>query len=118
MARANDLFANVAVANEGITRRDVRNLFFWYDLFSCVLPFQIIFIISYMVGSKNYSCTMCAVLFVFFMDTVLKNSLERDETNFTKFNKYIPVIKLWAIPLFVTGIASTIVLLITSLGLI
>ena len=114
----NDLYDNVVAVNEGITRKDVRNLFVWYDLLSYALPFQLIFIFTYLIGSNYYPVTMCSVLFIFVMDAVLKNSLEKDGKNFQKFNKYIPLIKLWAIPLIGMGTVTTIALLVTTFGLI
>ena len=116
--KGNDLFATVADANEGVTRKDVRNLFIWYDLLSYALPFQLIFIFVYLIGSNYYPFTMLSVLFIFLMDAILKNSLERDSKNFQKFNKHIPLVKLWVIPLIVMGIVTTVALLITTFGLI
>ena len=114
-----DLFDSVVAANDGITRKDVRNLFIWYDLLSYALPFQLIFIGIYLVGSnKYYALTMLSVLFIFVMDSILKNSLERDGKNFEKFNKHIPLVKLWVIPLIVMGTVTTAALIITTFGLI
>ena len=118
MAKGNDLFDVVAEANEGVTRKDVRNLFIWYDLLSYALPFQLIFIFVYLGGSNYYPFTMLSVLFIFLMDAILKNSLERDSKNYHKFNKHIPLVKLWVVPLIMMGIATTAALLVTSLGLI
>ena len=114
----NDLFDSVVTANKGIERKDVRNLFIWYDLLSYALPFQLIFIFVYLIGSNYYPFTMCSVLFIFLMDSILKNSLERDGKNYEKFNKHIPLVKLWVIPLIIMGIVTTIALLITTFGLI
>lgn len=113
-----DLYEAVLKENDGITKEDVRNLFIWYDLLSYALPFQLIFIIIYLVGSNYYPCTMCSVLFIFLMDSILKNSLERDGKNYQKFNKHIPLVKLWVIPLICMGIVTTIALIITTFGLI
>ena len=113
-----DLYDSVVAANEGITRKDVRNLFIWYDLLSYALPFQLIFIFVYLVGSNYFAFTMCSVLFIFIMDAILKNSLERDAKNFQKFNKHIPLVKLWVIPLLCMGSVTTIALIITTFGLI
>ena len=118
MAESSDLFENVASANDGISRKDVRNLFLWYDLFSCVLPFQLIFIIVYLTGTNYYPFTMCAVLFIFIMDAILKNSLERDGKNYSKFSKHIPLVKLWTIPLIIMGTLTTVALIITTFGII
>ena len=35
-----EFYNNVAEVNDGVTSKDVRNLFIWYDLLSCTLPFQ------------------------------------------------------------------------------
>ena len=113
-----DLFDSVISANEGISRKDVRRVFIWYDLLSYALPFQLIFILIYLLGTNHYPFTMCSVLFIFVMDAVLKNSLERDGKNYEKFNKHIPLVKLWTIPLIVMGIVTTISLFITTFGLI
>ena len=113
-----DLYDSVVSCNDGVTRKDVRNLFIWYDLLSYALPFQLIFIIIHFVGSDYYPFTICSVLFIFIMDSILKNSLERDGKNFLKFNKHIPLVKLWTIPLVVMGIATTVALIITEFGLI
>lgn len=118
MAKANDLFDNIVTENDGITRKDVRNLFIWYDLLSYALPFQIIFIIIHQFGTKYYPFTILSVLFIFVMDAILKNSLERDGKNYNKFSKHIPLVKLWTIPLIVMGVATTVALLITNFGLI
>ena len=113
-----DLYDSVVAANEGITRKDVRNLFIWYDVLSYALPFQLIFIFVYLIGSNYFAFTMCSVLFIFIMDSILKNSLERDGKNYQKFSKHIPLVKLWVIPLVCMGIVTTIALLITTFGLI
>ncbi len=113
-----DLFDSVVSANDGITRKDVRNLFIWYDLLSYALPFQLIFVIVHLIGSNYYPATMLSVLFIFIMDSILKNSLEKDGKNFSKFNKHIPLVKLWVIPLIIMGIVTTAALLITTFGLI
>ena len=113
-----DLFDNIVNSTNGVSRKDVRNLFVWYNLLSYSLPFQLIFIFVYLSGSKHYSLTMFSVLFIIVMDAVLKNSLERDGRNFYKFNKYIPIVKLWTIPLIVMGVLTTILLVMMTFGLI
>ena len=113
-----DLFSLIVNDNDGVTRKEVRNLFIWYDLLSYILPFQLILIFIYLSGSNYYSYTMLSVLFVFFMDSILKNSLERDSKNYQKFNKHIPFVKLWVIPLVLMGIVTTIIFCVTKLGII
>ncbi|MBR1540601.1 MAG: hypothetical protein IJ629_05525 [Clostridia bacterium] len=114
-----DLYDSVAATNEGVTRNDVKRLFIWYDLLSYALPFQLIFIfIYYLIGSNYYPFTMCSVLFIFVMDAILKDSLERDGKNYEKFNKHIPLVKLWVIPLIFMGLVTSVALLMATLGLI
>ena len=113
-----DLFSYVVNSNYGITRKDVKRLFIWYNLFSYSLPFQLIFILVYLSGSKYYPFTMLSVLFIFVMDSILKNSLERDGKNYEKFNKHIPIVKLWTIPLIIMGIVTTIYLIAITFGII
>ena len=52
------------------------------------------------------------------MDSILKNSLERDAKNFQKFNKHISLVKLWVIPLIIMGAVTTAALVVTTFGLI
>ena len=113
-----DLFDSIVIDNKDISRKDVRNLFIWYNLLSYALPFQLIFIFVYLIGSKHYQFTLLSVLFIFFMDSVLKNSLERDTKNFDKFNKHIPLVKLLVIPLIAMGAATTVALILTKFGLV
>lgn len=114
----NDLYDFVVSENDGVTRKDVRNLFVWYDLLSYILPFQLIFIIICLNGSKNFAMTIFSACFIFAMDAILKNSLERDGKNFQKFYKNLSLIKLWVIPLTLTGIITMVILIITTLGAI
>ena len=114
----NELYNSVVAVNSGITKKDVRNLFVWYDLLSCVLPFQIIFITVYIVGSKFYPYTMFSVLFVFLMDSILKDSLIRDGKNYQKYSKYMSLVKLWVIPLMIMAFVTTISLVLVTFGMI
>ena len=113
-----DLFESIANKDDCITRKDVRNLFIWYDLLSCVLPFQLILIFLYLTGSKCYFFTILPILFIFLIDSILKNSLERDTRNYEKFNKHIPLVKLWVVPLVLMGIINIVGFFITELGMI
>lgn len=117
-SKSNNLYDSVVEANDGITSKDVRNLFIWYDLLSYALPFQLIFIFVYLIGAKCYPFTMLSVLFIFVMDSILKNSLEKDGKNYQKFSKHIPLVKLWVIPLICMGSVTSIALLITTFGLL
>jgi hypothetical protein len=118
ISSTNDFYDGVASANEGISRKDVRSLFIWYDLLGYALPFQLIFILVYALGSSSYAMTMFSVLFIFIVDSIIKNSLERDAKNFQKFYKYISLVKLWVIPLIIMGSVTTAALIVTTFGLI
>ena len=113
-----DLFDSVVLANDGITKNNVRELFFWYDLFGCALLFQIIFICAYFLGFHHYSITMLSVLFVIVMDAILKNSLEKDGKNYQKFHKHISFIKLLTVPLIAIEIICTFALIVTAFRLL
>jgi len=113
-----DLFDTIVLANEGITRKNVRELFFWYDLFGCTLLFQIIFMCAYFLEFQHYSITMLSVLFVVVMDSILKNSLEKDAKNYQKFNKHISFVKLLTVPLIAIEIICTFALIITAFRLL
>ncbi len=113
-----EFYQGVIDANDGIQAKDVRNLFIWYDLLSVALPFQLIFILINLLGASYYALTMCSVFFIFIMDSILKKSLEKDGKNFQKFNKHIPLVKLWVIPLILMAIVTTIALIIVTFGLI
>ena len=106
-------YDSVAMYNEGVTAKDVKQLFIWYDLLSYVLPFQIIFIMIYAIGigPKYYGFTVLSVFGILATDSTIKNILERDATKFALFNKYVSLVKLWAIPLLIMGICTTLALL-------
>ena len=106
-------YDSVAMDNEGVTAKDVKQLFIWYDLLSYVLPFQIIFIMIYAIGigPKYYGFTVLSVFGILAIDSTIKNILERDATKFALFNKYVSLVKLWAIPLLIMGICTTLALL-------
>lgn len=112
------LYEGVIAANTGITKNDIKSIFIWYILFSCTLSFQIIFILIYSLGSRNYAFTMCSVFFICLMDAIIKNALERDGKNYQIFKKHISLIKLWVIPLVIMGIVTTVILIGTTFGLI
>lgn len=112
----NSFYAGVVEANEGIEVKDVKRLFLWYDLLSCLLPFQLIFIITYALGSKYYSLTICSLFFILITDTGIKAALEKDGAKFVKLQKQIPLVKLWVIPLALMAIATTICLLGVTFG--
>lgn len=104
-----EFYDSVAMANEGVTAKDVKQLFIWYDLLSYALPFQIIFIMIYAIGigPRYYAFTVLSVLGILVIDSTIKNILEKDATKFALFNKYISLVKLWAIPLLIMGICTT-----------
>lgn len=108
-----EFYDSVAMANEGVTAKDVKQLFIWYDLLSYALPFQIIFIMIYAIGigPRYYGFTVLSVFGILAIDSTIKNILERDSTKFALFNKYVSLVKLWAIPLLIMGICTTLALL-------
>lgn len=113
-----EFYNDVAEANDGVTSKDVRSLFIWYDLLSCALPFQIIFILIYYLKINNYAFTMLCVIFVYITDNILINALKRDGTNYKKFNKHKNLVKLWVIPLILMAISTSTILVLTTFGLI
>ena len=109
-----DFFDSIVVSNEGITRKNVRDLFIWYDLLGYALPFQLIFICIYLAGIRSYPITMVSIIFVLIVDSILKNSLEKDGKNYQKFSKHIALVKLWTIPLLVMGTFATVAVLVAA----
>lgn len=114
----NSFYNDIVAANKGIEVKDVKRLFIWYDLLSWLLPFQLIFILTYAIGSKYYSLTILSLFFVLIIDTGIKSILERDATKFTKLQEQIPLVKLWVIPLAIMAIVTTICLLGVTLGIV
>lgn len=104
--KVQDMYSSVVAANDGITKKDVKNLFIWYDLFSYALSFQLIFIFAYSIN-VNYATTMLSALFILIMDTVLKNILEKDGTSYKRLANKVSLVKLWTIPLLILGIVTT-----------
>lgn len=113
-----DFFDSIVISNEGITRKNVTELFIWYDLLGYALPFQLIFIVLYMAGVFSYPITMVSVIFVLLVDSILKSSLEKDGKNYQKFSKHIALVKLWTIPLLIMGIVTTVALLLAAFKLV
>lgn len=111
-------YEGVVAANKGIEVKDVKKLFVWYDLLSCLLPFQLIFIITYVLGSKYYSLTICSLFFILIVDSGIKSTLEKDATKFTKLQEHIPLVKLWVIPLAIMAVATTVCLLGVTFGIV
>ncbi len=104
--KVQDMYSSVVAANDGITKKDVKNLFIWYDLFSYALSFQLIFIFAYSIN-VNYATTMLSALFILIMDTVLKNVLEKDGASYKRLANKMSLVKLWTIPLLILGIVTT-----------
>ena len=113
-----EFYNNVAEVNDGVTSKDVRNLFIWYDLLSCTLPFQIIFILIYYLKINNYAFTMLSVIFVYITDSIIMNALIRDGTNYKKFNKHKKLVKLWVIPLILMAVSKSTILVLTTFGVV
>ena len=104
--KVQDMYSSVVAANDGITKKDVKNLFIRYDLFSYALSFQLIFIFAYSIN-VNYATTMLSALFILIMDTVLKNVLEKDGASYKRLANKMSLVKLWTIPLLILGIVTT-----------
>ena len=113
-----NFFEEVASANKDVAVKDVKRVFIWYDLLGYLLPFQLIFIITHAINTKLYPVTVFSVIFVSVVDTIIWNSLERDKTNFEKFNKNISLIKLWSIPLIAMAAFTIVAMYIVSFNLI
>jgi len=111
------IYANVVAANNGITEKNVRSLFIWYDLFSYALSFQLIFLFAYS-NNIGYSLTMLSALFILIINSKLKNFLEKDAKSYKKFAKKMSLIKLCTIPLLIVGVSSTIGIVMVTFGLI
>ena len=73
---------------------------------------------AYFLGFYHYSITMLSVLFVFVMDSTLKNSLEKDGKNYQKFNKHMSLVKLWTVPLIVMECICTAALIVATFRLV
>jgi len=114
----NEIYDGVMAVNNGVTKKDIRKIFLWYDLLSYIIPFQLISILVYANDFKNYQFTVVSVLFIFVMDAIIRDALERDGKNYQKFKKYIPIVKLLAVPLIITGIITTAILVGTTFKII
>ena len=115
--KVSNLYSSVVAGNEGITERNVKNLFIWYDLFSYALSFQLIFIFAYSIN-MNYATTMLSAIFILIMDTVLKNVLEKDVKSYKRLAERMPLVKLWTVPLLILGVITTASIIIVTFGLI
>ena len=115
--KVQDMYFDVIAKNDGITKKDVKNLFIWYDLFSYALSFQLIFIFAYSINA-NYATTMLSALFILIMDTVLKNVLEKDSTSYKRLAERMSLVKLWTIPLLILGIVTTASIIAVTFGLV
>lgn len=112
-----EFYEGIAAVNTGVSVADVKSLFIWYELLSYALPFQLIFIISvFLFGASSFPITMVSVLFIFLMDSILKNSMERDGKNFAKFNKHLALVKLWTLPLICMGAITSVALIASVFG--
>ncbi len=112
-----DMYSNVVALNDGVTKKDVKKMFIWYDLFSYALSFQLIFIFAYSVN-LNYATTMLSAVFILLMDTVLKNVLEKDGNAYKKLSERMSLVKLWTIPLLILGVITTASIIVVTFGLI
>ena len=118
MSQSNmNFYEQVASNNEGVSSKNVKNMFIWYDLFAFVLSFQLLFIAAYSLG-YDFAVTMLSVIFVFITDTLLKNFLVKDNKNYTRFKNEIELVQLLTIPLCVLAIVTMVSLIIVTFGLI
>jgi hypothetical protein len=115
--KVKEMYSNVIASNEGVTEKNVRSLFIWYDLFSYALSFQLIFIFAYSTN-LNYATTMFSVIFIIMMDVLLKNVLDKDSKSYQRLANQLALVKLWTIPLLILGILTTVALLVVTFGLI
>lgn len=115
--KVRDIYSSVVAGNEGITERNVKNLFIWYDLFSYALSFQLIFIFAYSIN-MNYATTMLSAIFILIMDTILKNVLEKDVKSYKRLAERMYLVKLWTVPLLILGVITTASIIIVTFGLI
>jgi hypothetical protein len=115
--KVKEMYSNVIASNEGVTEKNVRSLFIWYDLFSYALSFQLIFIFAYSTN-LNYATTMFSVIFIIMMDVLLKNVLDKDSKSYQRLANQLSLVKLWTIPLLILGILTTVALLVVTFGLI
>ena len=114
-----DSFYNDVInANEGVTKKDINKVFLWYDLLAYALPFQAILMLMYFTGIEKYLYTAFSVITVILMDSIIKNSLQRNGKNFSKFQENISLVKLWAIPLSIMGMVVIFSIIVTNFGLI
>ena len=108
---------NDVMVSEGVELKSLKKMFIWYDLLSCALSFQLLFILAYSIGI-DYSATMLCVLCIVAMDIGLKNALERDSKNYKKLESNMALVKLWTISLLTMGIATSVALIMVTFGLV
>ena len=112
-----NFYEEVASNNEGVTAKNIKSMFVWYDLFAFTLSFQLLFIAAYSLG-YDFAVTMISVIFIMITDTLLKTFLAKDNKNYTKFKEEMALVKLWTIPLCVLVTATMVSLIIVTFGLI
>lgn len=110
-------YEEVAQNNDDVQVKNVRSIFFWYDLLAFSLSFQLLYIFAYSIGI-TFATTTFSTLFIIIVDTIIKEILIRDNKNYVKLHNQLDFVKLWAIPLVVLGIATMIALIVVEFGLI
>lgn len=114
----NSFYQGVVEANEGIQVKDVKKIFLWYDLLSCLLPFQLIFILTYALGSNQYLVTACSIFFILITDSTIKILLQNDGKRYVKFKKELVTVKIWVVPLAIMVLATVVSLFCVNLGVV
>ncbi len=113
-----NFYNEVVEANEGIQVKDVKEIFLWYDLLSCLLPFQLIFILTYALGSNQYLLTACSIFFILITDSTIKILLQNDGKKFVNLKKQLVTVKIWVVPLAVMVLATVVCLFCVNLGVV
>ena len=112
-----DFYQEVANVNEGVQAKNVKSIFWWYDLLSFAIAFQLIYIASCALN-VNFSVTIFSTIAVIVTDTLIKISLMNDGKNYQKLKSQLALVKLWTIPLVVLSIAIVTLLVLVAFGLI
>ena len=93
----------VAEQHSEATVRKVKNIFWWYDIFSFALSFQLIYICTKLLPIK-FSATMLSVIFILITDTLVKTTLTKDNEGYEKLQKQMGFVKLLTVPLMFVGV--------------
>ena len=110
-------FYEAIANNAGVEVKNVKSIFWWYDLLSFSLSFQLIFILTCSFGI-DFIATMFSVLFIIITDTLVKITLTSDSKNYAKLHSEMALVKLWTIPLMIMAISTLVTIVAASLGLV